>query len=205
MDERIVNVLIYVENHLHEPISLQSLADIANLNLFHFHRLFKQQTGLTTKQFVDSMKMEKAIVELINTNNSVVDIALKFGYNDYETFSRRFKKYHRVAPDDLRSVLKNISKNVNQKIVVVSHHSLNEEEISDKILKKIAQENYNPLNDEEVITFIVQQKNLNNDSSDNHLQDANHQVLIKNKFLASDADTIWKKVIDKYKKANYDK
>lgn len=172
MDERIERVLNYIEGHIYDSLSLNDLANIACLTPFHFHRLFKQETGLTTKIFVDSLKMEKALQEVVATSKPVAEIAIQFGYNDYETFSRRFKKYHQVSPDDLRSILKNLMQQKqpsDNQVIIITHNSDNLDEISEKLAKKIKSQDYNPLKDEEVITFMVHKKslteNLNSNSS----------------------------------------
>lgn len=125
MDERIKSILIYIKNNIHKPLSLNHLANVSCLSMFHFHRLFKQETGLTIKTFVDILKMEKALQELVYTSKSVAEIAIHLGYNDYETFSRRFKKYYQVSPNDFRNILKDLIHNQSYKIHVIDISYLN--------------------------------------------------------------------------------
>ncbi|MCX7743486.1 MAG: AraC family transcriptional regulator [Flavobacteriales bacterium] len=197
MDERIERVLNYIESHIYDSLSLSELANIACLTPFHFHRLFKQETGLTTKIFVDSLKMEKALHEVVYSFKPVAEIAIQFGYNDYETFSRRFKKYHQVSPDDLRSILKNLmqqNQSLNNQVIVLTHTSDNLDEISEKLAQKIKINDYNPLKDDEVITFMVHKKSLTENSANKST------IQIKNKYQAEQTNELWKKVLEKYVK-----
>jgi AraC-like DNA-binding protein len=198
MDERIERVLNYIEGHIYDSLSLNDLANIACLTPFHFHRLFKQETGLTTKIFVDSLKMEKALQEVVSSSKPVAEIAIQFGYNDYETFSRRFKKYHQVSPDDLRSILKNLMQQKqpsDNQVIIITHNSDNLDEISEKLAQKIKSHDYNPLKDEEVITFMVHKKSLTENANDKS------SIHIKNKYQAQQTHELWKKVLDKYPKS----
>lgn len=194
MDFRIIKILNFIENNVYESISLNELANLANLSLFHFHRLFKKETQVTAKQFIDSMKMEKALDILVNTNMSIADLAISLGFNDYETFSRNFKKYHKISPVDLRNILKNFTNKSNQKVIVINHESYNEDEITQKLIEKIREANYNPLQDEQVTTLIVFK---NKQTADTIKPTHERKLRTRSKFNVVQSNKIWERVMRK--------
>ncbi|HCM88913.1 MULTISPECIES: AraC family transcriptional regulator [Vagococcus] len=93
----------YIEQHLSTPISLKELADNANFSEYHFHRIFKQYSNETLKQFITRFKLERAAIFLsVNQSLSLTDIALSYGYNDSSTFSKAFKNHFGVSPSAYR-------------------------------------------------------------------------------------------------------
>ena len=105
MDNRIISVLDHIEDHLGMPMKLGDLARVAGMSSSQFHRLFKKETGSTPFRFIEQLKITKAYQTILHEEISVLDLAILLGYNDYETFSRAFKKYYHLAPDDLKSVV----------------------------------------------------------------------------------------------------
>lgn len=106
MDEyiRLVNKTEdYIESHLSEKISLEDLANNANMSKYHFHRLFRKYSDETVKQFVTRIKVERSGIFLAVRNDlSITDIALQYGYNDASTFNKAFKKYIGMSPLEYR-------------------------------------------------------------------------------------------------------
>ena len=68
-----------------------------------FHRLFKEYSRETLKQFVTRIKMERAALFLsINQSISLTEVALNYGYSDVSSFSRAFKRYFGRSPSHYR-------------------------------------------------------------------------------------------------------
>ena len=110
MDKRIENTLNYIEDNLSSALKLDELSKIACLSTSQFNRLFKQETQQTAFKFIEEMKMAKAY-ELIGEGQIMIhELALHLGYKDYETLTRAFKKYYFVSPDDLKSIINRVKK-----------------------------------------------------------------------------------------------
>lgn len=97
--ERIHQVIDYISEHLADEIILDDLASIACFSPFHFHRIFTSIIGETPHDFIERMRLETAANKLCTTpNKSVSEIAFECGYSSISSFSRSFKKHHKLPP-----------------------------------------------------------------------------------------------------------
>lgn len=81
----------YVLAHLHEPITLQTLAELANVSRFHFARMFKERAGMSPMTYLENARMRRA-QELIRAGKlPLARVASSVGYEDQSYFTRRFK------------------------------------------------------------------------------------------------------------------
>jgi AraC family transcriptional regulator len=93
----------YVRAHLAESISIETLAELAELSPFHFSRVFKQTTGMTPLQFVIRERMLQAQQLIRETSRSLIEIALEVGYTSPSHFAQVFRRTVGVAPTEFRS------------------------------------------------------------------------------------------------------
>ena len=97
------------KNYMHE-ISLEALSRMACMNRFKFCRAFKRRYGQTFISFLNSIRLEKAIVMLEETNKNISETAYSVGYRNISHFNRLFKSVYKVSPGDYRKNL-SISEN----------------------------------------------------------------------------------------------
>lgn len=95
-------VTLWMSEHLAEPFSLATLADIAGISEFHFNRLFKKATGMPPSQYQIKLRVDQARHLLRETAVSVVDIANDVGYSNPSHFARLFRKETGFTPSDYR-------------------------------------------------------------------------------------------------------
>lgn len=88
--ERMLRVMLYVQDHLDEELSLDHLAGVACFSPFHFHRVFRGITGEPVKEYVRRLRMERAARRLKGGADAVVDVALDAGFDSHEGFTRAF-------------------------------------------------------------------------------------------------------------------
>lgn len=100
--ERFTPILHYINSCYHEPISVEYLAEQANLSRYHFSRLFKELTNRSIKDYVNAIRMNKAEHLLRNTELSLAEIAEAVGCQDIYYFSRLFKAYKKIPPSEVR-------------------------------------------------------------------------------------------------------
>ncbi|WP_342644748.1 GyrI-like domain-containing protein [Mucilaginibacter sp. CSA2-8R] len=99
---RINKVIDFIQAHIHEPVSLAQLADVACYSPFHFHRVFTSVTGETVNQFTTRARCEKAARLLRFSKKTISDIALACGYSSAATLTRAFTGYFQVSPGAYR-------------------------------------------------------------------------------------------------------
>jgi len=92
----------YIAKSLNKNISRKSVAEQVHLNEEYFSRLFRQQTGLTFKDYVLTEKMNAAKKLLRNSKLSISIIASKVGYDNFSHFSKMFKKLTNQTPQEYR-------------------------------------------------------------------------------------------------------
>ena len=100
--KRMLDVVSYIQRHLDDEITLDELADVAYFSKYHFHRIFAGMMGETLKKFIRRLRLERAALNLIKTNRSVVDIAFQAGYESHEAFTRAFKEMFAAPPQNFR-------------------------------------------------------------------------------------------------------
>ena len=98
--ERILKVLIHIQEHLDEPISLEDLGRVAHFSPFHFHRVFRGMVGESVKEHVRRLRLERAAHRLKFGEEAVTRIALDAGYETHESFTRAFKSLFGESPSE---------------------------------------------------------------------------------------------------------
>jgi AraC family transcriptional regulator len=100
--QRMTNAVDYIEEHLEEPIEVARIAEIAYSSSFHFQRMFYILTGNTVVEYIRKRRLTLAARELAEKKAKVIDIALKYGYETPEAFTKAFKRLHGVSPAKAR-------------------------------------------------------------------------------------------------------
>lgn len=93
----------YIEGNLDKKLPLAELAERANFSPFHFQKVFKAVVGETPKQYVIRLRLEGASHQIVlNPEDSMLKVAFDFGFASLEAFSRAFKNYYLISPDEFR-------------------------------------------------------------------------------------------------------
>ena len=88
----------YMEAHLLEDINYEDVARQVHTSGYEFHRAFSFLTGMTANSYIRNRRLSLAGREIIETNARITDIALKYGYDTPESFTKAFTRFHGVAP-----------------------------------------------------------------------------------------------------------
>ena len=93
MNYELLNKIIeYLENDLTNEINVKKLSKQLGLNDFIMQRVFSIVTGITITEYIRKRRLSLAFEELKRSNNKIIDIALKYGYDSSISFARSFKK-----------------------------------------------------------------------------------------------------------------
>lgn len=100
--ENLNKALDYIEDNLDGDLDPEQIAKVALTSRFHFQRLFYMVSGLRLGEYIRHRRLSVAVSELVSTDAKVIDVALKYGYETPEAFSKAFKKLHGVSPSEVK-------------------------------------------------------------------------------------------------------
>lgn len=95
-------VLTYVEKHLDNALTLGKIAEELNYSKFYIARVFKEDTGLTLYQYIRSRRLNESARKLIETEQSILEIAFCAGYNSQQAFTQAFHQEYECTPQEYR-------------------------------------------------------------------------------------------------------
>ncbi|MEX9542236.1 helix-turn-helix domain-containing protein, partial [Escherichia coli] len=85
-------IILWIEKNLESRLSLDTVAEKSGYTKWHFQRLFKNQTGLALGSYIRARRLSCSAVALRLTNDSIMDISLRYRFDSQQTFCRAFKK-----------------------------------------------------------------------------------------------------------------
>lgn len=94
--------LDYIYNHLHEPVTVQALAELTGLNPSYLSSLFKKEMGQSISEYIMSKKMEAARNMLRYTDSTSAEISTILNFSSQSHFIRTFKKHTGDTPKQYR-------------------------------------------------------------------------------------------------------
>ncbi len=103
MNYELLNKIIdYLEQNLTDNIDVKKLAKSLGLNDFIMQRVFSIVTNITIAEYVRKRRLSLAFEEIKQTNNKIIDVALKYGYESSISFTRSFKNEFGITPSKLK-------------------------------------------------------------------------------------------------------
>ena len=96
------DVIEFIEQHLSQKLSLNTIAEHVNMNKSYLSRLFKKETGKNLSHFIQELRMKKAFTLLQETDLQVKEVAAAVGIDDPFYFSRIFKNVYGKSPTQLK-------------------------------------------------------------------------------------------------------
>jgi len=103
-DFRVRRALRVMRENLTEEFDMEALARSVGLSRPHFFKLFKQQMGVTPNIYMNTLRTEQAIEDLLVTEKTVTDIALDLGFSSQASFTRFFSSNVGISPSEYRRV-----------------------------------------------------------------------------------------------------
>ncbi len=94
--------LAMIEERIQERLTVEMLAEGIHFSKYYYQRIFREAVGDTVMGYVTRRKLYLAAGELARTKDSVLEIALKYGYDSHEGFTRSFKAHIGVTPTEYR-------------------------------------------------------------------------------------------------------
>ncbi len=92
----------YIELNLQKTLRLSDIAKETGYSMYHFDRIFRYTLGESIIEYVKKRRLTEAANELIRTNNRIIDIAIKYGFESQQAFTTAFTKYYNKSPGKYR-------------------------------------------------------------------------------------------------------
>ena len=103
--QRIQEILHYIDQHYAEHISLERIAGEFGLSREYFSRLFHQSLGITFSQHVNRVRISHFYHDLVTGDEAVMELLEKNGLMDYKLFSRMFREIYGHTPREIRRII----------------------------------------------------------------------------------------------------
>lgn len=94
----IVKIKKYIEENFTEDISLNDIAKMSGYSKYHLNRIFLEKTGQTIHNYIMERRLFEASKLLVDSDFSLVEIALMVGYTSQQSFTRAFKQMFGATP-----------------------------------------------------------------------------------------------------------
>jgi len=103
----------YIEQNITQKLDYKMIAKQSFMSEYHFQRVFSALLGISVGEYIRKRRMTLAGIELCTENVKIVDVAMKYGYDNPDSFSRAFEKFHDIKPSyakQNKDMLKSYSK-----------------------------------------------------------------------------------------------
>lgn len=101
--ENLNEALDYIDQNLENEIDEQEIAKRAYCSVFHFKRMFSYLAGIPLQEYIRRRRLTLAAFDLQDRTVKVIDIAIKYGYNSPDVFTRAFQGLHGITPTEARN------------------------------------------------------------------------------------------------------
>ena len=105
-EKRMLRVLAYIHANPAGDLSLDTLADVAAMSRFHWHRVFQAMTGETCAQATRRIRLHRAACWLVQTDDTIAQVAKRCGYPSAQSFTRAFSEAFGTSQEIINSHIK---------------------------------------------------------------------------------------------------
>lgn len=96
--EAISEAIEYIEKHITEELKIDDIAKKVCISPFYFQRGFAMLCGFTVGEYIRKRRLSLAGNDVIDSQEKIIDIALKYGYESPDSFTKAFIRFHGVSP-----------------------------------------------------------------------------------------------------------
>jgi len=101
-EKPVLQSLEIIENRISEKLTVENIANSVYFSKYHYQRLFREIVGDSVMEYVTKRKLTLAGKALLETSSTILDIAMEYGYDSRDGFTRSFKAYMGVTPTEYR-------------------------------------------------------------------------------------------------------
>lgn len=100
--EVVREAILYIEKHLTEDITMYEVADYVHVSPFYFHKGFSILCGYSVTEYIRNRRLSLAGQELLTSDATVMELAVKYGYDSPDSFAKAFARFHGSSPSTVR-------------------------------------------------------------------------------------------------------
>ena len=92
----------YIESNITEPITISDIARQAAVSPFYFQKGFAMLCGFTVGEYIRQRRLTLAGAEFVADDEKIIDVAIKYGYDSPDAFTKAFTRFHGATPTAVR-------------------------------------------------------------------------------------------------------
>ncbi len=92
----------YIENHMSDELSVDDIAKHIGISSFYYQKGFSMLCGFTVTEYIRNRRLALAGSEIIGTDQKIIEIAMKYGYDSPDSFTKAFTRFHGSTPTAVR-------------------------------------------------------------------------------------------------------
>ena len=96
------SVIVFIENRIQEKIDYTELEKATGFSLAHIRDVFVKETGTSLSRYILNRKIANAAFEILHNHQNILNIAIKYGFSNHDTFTRAFKRVTGLTPIDFK-------------------------------------------------------------------------------------------------------
>ena len=100
--ESMREAILYIEDNILEDLSIEEIACRVNISPFYFQKGFGMLCGYSLSEYIKRRRLSLAGSEVSSTDGKIIDIAMKYGYDSPDSFTKAFTRFHGVTPSAVR-------------------------------------------------------------------------------------------------------
>ncbi|TKI07914.1 helix-turn-helix domain-containing protein [Martelella alba] len=109
--EFFMDLIIWIDNNIEKPLKIDDVAIKSGYSKWHLQRLFFSETGQSLGEFIRERKLILIAETLTTTNESLINIAIRFGFDSQQSLNRAFRKKYNLPPNQYRKIAISIQNN----------------------------------------------------------------------------------------------
>lgn len=94
----VLSLIDWIDSNLEKRLNICEVAKKSGYSKWHLQRIFKEYTNKTLAKYINDKKLQKAALDLLNNDESIMSISLKYGFDSQQTFTRSFTKKFEISP-----------------------------------------------------------------------------------------------------------
>ena len=136
-------ITLFIDEHLDDEINYNLLSKKMGVNEYTMRRVFSLLTNISLSEYIRKRRLSVASYDLYNDNLKVIDVAIKYGYENATSFSRAFSSFHGIKPSEVtkKTKLKNFPRIIfNEDILIIEDMEYKVVELDEMVLYGIGVE-----------------------------------------------------------------